>query len=255
MELTQKRISGDGLRRLMSTRNGTLLVAGGTALLAGLVLLVFLNQYRQDVRGGTATTTALVAGALIPKGTSGDLVISQELFRSSAITDAELEEGALIDTQALDGKVAARDIFPGQQITAADFTAGGDPLRGRLAADQRAMSIPIDGAHGLVGNVRTGDSVDVLAGFDATGSTKGAGQPVVQTLLQDVLVLDAPDGDARVGGNRVTSVTLRVDDSDAAKLAFAADNGDVWLVLRPPAGATSKRQSAVSLDSVVSGGR
>ena len=45
-------------------------------------------------------------------------------------------------------------------------------------------------------------------------------------------------------------MTLRVSDSDAAKLAYASDKGKVWLVLRPPAGAKQTRPSAVTLNAL-----
>jgi hypothetical protein len=39
----------------------------------------------------------------------------------------------------------------------------------------------------------------------------------------------------------------------ASKLAFAADNGKIWLILRPPAGAKDTAPQLVSADSILFG--
>ena len=249
MEATQKRLSLGG-RRLLGTRSGTLILAAGTAVLAGLLLIIFLSNYRDDVRGGAAPTTVLVAGSLIPKGTSGDVVIDQKLFAPSTLTEDKAQDGAVADASALAGKVAVHDIYPGQQLAAKDFEAGGDAVRGRLTGTQRAVSIPVDSSHGLVGTVRSGDRVDVLASFTSSGNS--AARAVIRPLAQNVLVLHAPpeSDDAAAGGQ--SSVVLRVSDRQASALSFAADNGKIWLTLRPPAGANQSSTESVNLGSVLS---
>jgi Flp pilus assembly protein CpaB len=60
--------------------------------------------------------------------------------------------------------------------------------------------------------------------------------------------------------NSTAQVTLRVDDSEAAELAFAADNGKVWLALRPgnasapPAPALTDVQSFLSASQPIAAG-
>jgi Flp pilus assembly protein CpaB len=255
METTTEKRFSPQMRRMLGTRQGTLWLAGGVAVLAALVLAVFLSQYRDSVRGGTAPTTALVAGSLIPKGSSGDTVIDQQLFKPTALAEDQLVDDALLDTAALAGKVATRDIYPGQQIAAADFAAKADPVRGQLTGDQRAISVPLDGAHGLIGEIRSGDRVDVMAGFNTRNSGDGTGSPVIKTLMQNVLILSVPE-DADRSSNRqgrTSNLTVRVTDRGAAQLAFAADNGKVWFVLRPPAGASQQKPSTVELEGLLSG--
>jgi Flp pilus assembly protein CpaB len=243
----------ESLRRFTGTRKGALTVAAIAAALAAIVLVAFASQYKDSVQGGNAARTALVADRLIPKGTSGDLVVSGALFRQTQVRDSSLEAGAVADGSALAGRVATRDIYPGQQLTTRDFAANADPLRGKLKGNQRAMSVALDGSHGLIGEVRTGDHVDILAGFNSTSATSGQGRAQVRTLMEDVLVLKAPsDGGSKVG-NSTSNVTLRVGATDAARLAFASDNGKIWIVLRPPAGGTNPTPSSVNLDSLLSG--
>jgi Flp pilus assembly protein CpaB len=245
----------ESLRRFTGTRRGAITVALVAAALAAIVLLAFASRYKNGVQGGNAQHTTLVADRLIPKGTSGDLVVSGGLFRQSQVRDTDLVTGAVADGAALAGRVATRDIYPGQQITAADFASGADPVRGQLRGNQRAIAIPLDSSHGLIGQVRTGDHVDVLAGFNSTNGATGEGRPQLRTLMDDVLVLSAP-GSTDSSGKATTSgsnVTLRVAASDATKLAFASDNGKIWIVLRPPTGGTNPTPAPVTLDSLLSG--
>jgi Flp pilus assembly protein CpaB len=253
MQATHKRSLFDGLRRLAGTRGGAITIAAIAAALAGIVLLAFTSQYKHRVQGGTVEHTVLVADRLIPKGTSGAVVVSDGLFKPTGVQGENVVSGALTSSAALSGKVATRDIYPGQQITAADFASKADPLRGELRGVQRAIDVPIDDAHGLVGEVRAGDSVDVLAGFNTARSTNGRGRPQLRTLLQDVLVLKAPDGETKGTGNESKDLTVRVTADQAAQLAFAADNGNVWFVLRPPVGAKDPRPSSVTLESLLVG--
>ena len=245
----------EAFRRFAGTRRGALTIAAIAAALAAIILVAFAAKYKNSVRGGNVERTALVADRLIPRGTSGALVVSGGLFRQSQVRESDLAAGAVADGSALAGKVATRDIYPGQQITAADFAANADPLRGQLKGDQRAIAIPLDASHGLIGEVRTGDHVDVLAGFNATNGNTGAGRPQLRTLMANVLVLSAPgsDGSSKTNPGSSSNVTLRVSANDAAKLAFASDNGKIWIVLRPPTGGTNPGASPVTLESLLSG--
>jgi pilus assembly protein CpaB len=255
MEATQKRLHG-GLGRFAATRRGAITIAAMAAALAGIVLLAFISQYKNHVQGGTVERSALIANRLIPKGTSGSVVVSDSLSKATMIQADTVQSGTLPSAAAVDGKVATRDIYPGEQITTADFASDADPLRGKLTGGQRAIAVPLDSAHGLIGQVRAGDKVDVLAGFNSASSTTGRGRPQLRTLIENVMVLNAPDA----GGNSASSsssstqnLTVRVTADQAAQLAFAADNGKVWFILRPPAGASNNRPSSVTLDSLLAG--
>jgi Flp pilus assembly protein CpaB len=245
----------EAFRRFTGTRRGALTVALVAAALAGIVLLAFATRYKHSVQTGNNERTALIADRLIPKGTSGDLVVSGSLFRQTQVRDSTLASGAVSDGSALAGRVATRDIYPGQQITSRDFASNAAPLRGQLKGTQRAIAIPVDDSHGLVGEVRTGDYVDILAGFNSINGSTGQGRPQLRTLMQNVLVLKAPsaDGANKSNSNNATNVTVRVAAADAAKLAFASDNGKVWIVLRPPTGGSNPSPSPVSLESLLSG--
>ena len=233
----------DGLRRFLGTRRGSFLVAAIAAALAALVLAVYLNNYKNDVRGGVTPTQVMIADRLIPAGTSGAAVAADSPFRLSTIAQDDVKAGALTDAAALSGKTATRDILPGQQIVAADFVAGADPLRGQISGTQRVISIPVGTAQGLIGNLRPGDRVDVFASF--TGGNNGAG--VLRTIAQNVLVLGVPSAETK----NTQAAMLRLTDVQAARFAYASDNAKIWFALRPPTGGQSSRPATVNAQTVV----
>jgi Flp pilus assembly protein CpaB len=219
-------------------------VATVAAILAGILLFVFVQRYRSNQNASSATTPVFVANSLIPQGSSADLIASEQLLQRTTLRGSQVEAGAIADPAVLHGQVTATNIYPGQQITAADFTPV-VTIASELTAAQRAVSVPVDSAHGLTGFVHTGDHVDVLASYTGgAGSSHGS----VATLLQDVLVLSAPSvaSGGLGGGSSNSNITLRVSDHDAPGIAYAADNGKVWIVLRPPLGATQSTSSGAS---------
>jgi Flp pilus assembly protein CpaB len=245
-------------QRVISTRAGTVAVAAGAALLAGISILVYLNRYRSSVSAQGAPVTVLVAKRAIAKGTSGDVVAHQLMFTSATLRQSQLREGAFSDPVALRGRVAVQDVAQGQQLTAADFVAGAVSLPSTLTGTQRIVTIPLDTAHGLIGQLQAGDHVDVYAGFNITpvGTVTSGVQafPVVRRLMENVLVVDVT-GNAKgaVGAQGNTNVSLRLTDAQAAKVTFASDNGKLWLALRPAVNARSTGPGIVTVESEVFG--
>jgi Flp pilus assembly protein CpaB len=237
----------------LSSKKGSIAAAVFTAVVAGLLIVVFLNQYRSGVNNAGVPTSVVVALQVIDQGASGDTAGAQGLFKTTKVPRDQLKRGAVTDPAALRGKVAVAQILPGQQLTAADFKAAGHGIITKLAADQRAITVSLDSAHGLIGKVSPGDHVDVLSGFELDGVTGGQ-RPVLRMLMQNVLVLDVPkkaSSSAIGGANNTSEVTLRVTSRTAPKLAFASDNGKVWIVLRPQNGTTLDKSSLVTLASLL----
>ena len=253
------------MQKLLATRGGTFAVGGGAALLAFLIFLLYLNGYRSSVDDSSEPVAVLIAKSLIPKGMSGDLIGSQELFQPTTAPKSQVKDGAVADPATLKGRVAVDDIYPGQQLTTADFsTSTTDAIATKITADQRAVSIPLDEAHGLIGHVRAGDHVDILGGFnisrvDRNGTpmqSGGAARPVLKLLMEDIFVLAVPvdaGGGIGRGGGREANVVLRLTDQQAADLAFASDNGKIWFSLRPQSGAKAAAPSFVTLETLLLG--
>ncbi|HEY0417445.1 MAG TPA: Flp pilus assembly protein CpaB [Gaiellaceae bacterium] len=238
--------------RLFTTRGGALAVGGVAAVLAAALLFAYLRAYRSSVRSGTAPATVLVAKQLIPKGTSGSLIGQKELYQVTTLPKDQVSNGAFADPAALRGQVSTTDVYPGQQLTLADFSAvASGSIPTQISGAQRAMSVPLDSAHGLIGQLHDGDHVDVYVSFGQGGTTTL--KPVLKLLLANVTVLNAPTS---TSGGLTTSasanVVLRVPASKAAEFAFAADNGKLWFALRPQVGAKKTPPSVANTLSVLS---
>ena len=234
------------VQKLLSTRGGTIALGGVAAVMAALVLLLYLNQYRSSVAAESEDVTVLVAKNLIEKGMPGDVVGLKRLFESEQAPQSQVRDGAITDPSTLRGRVAVEDVYPGQQLTIADFAVSTNAIGAKLAGKYRAVAVPVDSAHGLVGTVEPGDRVDVHASFEYPPNGSNA-EPVVTVIMQNALVLDVPAETAGgvATGNQTTEVVVRFTRDRAAEVAWAADNGNVWLVLRPRAGAAPTKKPRV----------
>jgi len=176
------------------------------------------------------------------------------LFRSTAIPKSQLQEGAVSDASVLHGQVALNDIYPGQQLTIAEFGAteaagalsGSPDLEGagKQTGTWRAVSLALDSTHGISPQVQTGDRVDVYAQVGGT----------LYLLRDNVLVLQAPNQTAAnttapSSGNYI----LRVSTSEAPKFLFIGDNGKLYFTLRPQKNAKTPPQKIVTSGNVMAG--
>jgi Flp pilus assembly protein CpaB len=231
-------------QNLFTTRRGSLLVGATAAVLAGLVLLVYLHSYRNSLNSNASQATVLVAKSLIQKGTPGNIIGSSDQFQVAQIAQGQLQTGALTDPAALSGRVALADIYPGQQLTANSFAyAPPGTLQTKITGTDRAIALSIDAEHGMIGQITAGDHVDIFIGFAVQGA--GGTQPIIKLLMTDVLVLKAPYS----GGSGL--ITLRAPEHKAAQLAYAADNGQLWFVLRPASGAKTVNPGLVNVQTLL----
>jgi Flp pilus assembly protein CpaB len=224
--------------KIQLSRGWTLALGIGAAALAAILLVAYLIQYRSSVNDSTAETPVLVAKNLIPKGTSGTVIAEKGLFQAATLSKDDLKVGAISDPAYMNGRVAVGDIFPGQQITTADLSAGfTDALPTQLSGLQRAVAIPVDGARGLVGYVASGDRVDV---YYQSGSTDGT---ILGLLADNVLIMRAPSGGA--------PAIIRADAPLAQKLALASDSGTLWFLLRPAGNAKKPPKKAITSTQIL----
>lgn len=243
--------------RLMSTRAGTIGVGAAAAAIAAVILLVYLNGYRSSVRASNAPVSVLVAKSLIPKGTSGTIIATKDLFQTASVAKDHAKEGALADPAAIGGRVALADIYPGQQLTIADFSATTtESVPTKITGAQRGIAIAIDGAHGMVGQVQPGDFVDVYAGVKAIDKETDEEEMIVKLLIPKVQVLAVPTAQAAPGTVGATpggggNVVLRVNRAESARVAWVHDNGRLWLVLRPQSGSRVTAPQTVDLQSIL----
>lgn len=228
MQLSPKRIGSPSLGGLLATRRGALALALLCALAATGIFLFAIGKYRQSVtsRAPTKQDTVLVATSVIQKGTAGDLIAGQRLYKVTPILASQVAPGAIVNAASLGGKVASSNILTGQQLTSADFTTPStSDIAAELTPTERGVSVTMDPAHGT-GFLQVGDHVDVYDSI-TVGST-----PVVSLLVPDAVVLKAPStaGGAATTGTVLLGVSMKL----SPRIMWVFDNGKVWLELRGP---------------------
>lgn len=248
-------------QRLLSTRGGTIALSVMAALLAGAILLAYLHRYRESVNDSSTEVQVLTANGLIKKGTSGDIIASENLYGVSTQAKGDVSDGAITDPAALKGRVATADIFPGEQLTASKLAVStSTSLSNQITGDERAVNIPVDAVRGMINQLQSGDHVDLYGGFNvqAVGSNgvmdpSTPSQPVLKLLVPDVLVLGIPSSSSNgiSSSNSKSMLTLQLSDQDSADAAFAADNGVLWVTLRPRANAAVPSPSIVSIETLL----
>lgn len=223
----------------MSSRGWAIALGIGAIVLAVILLVVYLDRYRARVSGENAPTPVLVAKQLIPRGTPGTLIATQSMYAPTTVPRKEVEVGAISDPSYLAGRAASTDIFPGSQFTTEDFaTSSTSAVDSQIVGEQRAISIGIDSIHGSLSQLQAGDSVDIYIG--TTG--------VVKLFRPNVKVLAVPSSSGPSGGG---NLVLRMDSKDAANFAYAADNAQLYFVLRPVVGAKPTKNSQANASTVL----
>jgi len=228
-------------------------------MLAGMLILIYQNGYRSSVKAEGAPATVLIAQENISKGTSGSVIASNGFFKTTTMRESQLREGAFSDPTNLSGKAATHEIYKGAQLTASDFAAAGQSLPSELTGQERMIAVPLDAAHGLIGEVEAGNHVDVFAGFnvvptnaDGTPIAGAQSRAILKRIITDVPVVRVSAKSGGLGSSTTKGI-VKLTDKQAADLAFSSDNGKVWLALRPGAGAQSSPQNIVTLETVLFG--
>jgi Flp pilus assembly protein CpaB len=223
----------------MSSRGWAIALGIGAVVLAAILLVVYLDRYRARVGGENAPTPVLQAKQLIPRGTSGSLIASQSMYAPTTLPRKEVEVGTVSDPQYLVGRAAVADILPGQQFTAIDFAASDtSAVDSQITGTQRAIAISLDAVHGASSQVQAGDSVDMYIAV--------AG--VVKLFRPNVKVLAVPTTPGPVGSG---NLVLRVDTKDAANFAYAADNSQLWFVIRPVTGVKPTKKATANAATIL----
>jgi len=223
----------------MSSRGWAIALGIGAVVLAAILLVVYLDRYRARVSGENAPTPVLVANRLIPTGTPGSIVATNGMYTATTLPQKEVEVGAVADPGYLAGRAAAADIFPGQQITAADFAASDTTsVDSQITGTQRAFALSVDQIHGALSQVQVGDSVDIYTSVAGT----------VKLFAPNVKVLTIPAVPGPSGGS---NLMLRIETAEAAKWLYAADNTQLIFVIRPVVGAKPTKPSTANAATVL----
>ena len=223
----------------MTNRRTALLVL---SLLVGSVAALFAYFYVDSAQErafrGASLVPAYVVASPVAKGTSATDALSKEMVKRDSVPEKFRPTGAVIDTRAIEGKVAIANLAVGQVVVDGMFV---DPIVAletaakRIPLGQVAVTVQIDPVHGVAGLITPGDKVNIMA------NTPDGGR---RTLFENVDVLYIGDLAAPEPGSATPAspppagsnlITFAVPQLAAQKIVFAAQQEPgIYLTLVPP---------------------
>ena len=130
------------------------------------------------------------------------------------------------------GRETTKTLAPGEIITrenTKEFISG---MAGKVSPNQRAMTVKVDEASGVAGFLAIGNRVDVVVVVDKGAYNK---DPIAKILFQNLKVLGTGQKLENRPGDKpkiVPTVTLEVTPEQGERLALAAQEGRISLVVR-----------------------
>ncbi len=248
----------------MKRSNRLILLIGVFLAIVAFIGIVVIVQGKPSTSGpSTATELPTVFAAKpITLGTE----ITADMLQVTTTKVTERDPTAFASPSLLLGKIAAKDIAQGKQLTADDFNRGGNQASVTVPAGMRAIAVTVDQGSGVGTLIRTGDYVDLLVAI--TGDkfpvitlnptdnsftvVQGINATSAKVLLQGMQVIGtllppptapangqgqaspAPGEGAASLNNQSEIVILSVDAQQAEVIKFAQIDGSISLVLRSP---------------------
>src|SRR6187402_1730995 len=146
-------------------------IAVALALVAGLLTVFYVTNYKKEVRSAEADVTVYVASKDIPAGTSGEEVMSGGYLTKQEVAKRSVTPGAISTPEQLEGRLAAAPVYAGEQVTTRRFTTEQQKgVRAQLTGDKRALELPGTKQQLLAGTLQDGDHVDVVGSWNVPES-------------------------------------------------------------------------------------
>ncbi len=216
-------------------RNKRLIIAALAAVLFGLVAVVSISRYLANIASFTAERNRVVVAKVdIPVGHR----IAPEQLEVAQFPGSITPDGTYATTEKLAGRVAVTTISMREPITenklAPEGALGG--LSSVIPEGYRAMTVKVDEVVGVSGFLVPGTLVDVVVVIEPPQNS-GRAEKISKIVLQNIKVLasgqniDKPKN-AREPERGLRAVTLQVTPEQTEKLALAASEGRLQLVLR-----------------------
>jgi Flp pilus assembly protein CpaB len=234
-----------------------------------LAILAFVGVVLIAQGGGKGNTAAaqelptVFAARPITLGTE----ITEDMLTVTNTKTTERSTSAFASKSLLLGKVAAKDIAQGKQLTGDDFDRGAGVTQLTVPPGMRAIAVTVDQGSGVGTVIRTGDYVDLLVGItgdkfpvitlnpvdDSFTVVSGINATSAKLLIQGMQVIGTllppptttqgggggnaspqPGGPATNLNGQSEIVILAVDAQQAEVIKFAQIDGSISLVLRSP---------------------
>lgn len=239
----------------MTYRIRNIVIAVGLALLAMMLTLFYVTNYKRSVQKGQSSVRVYVASKDLTAGSSGADLVKSHAFRVETITRNDVVPGAISSPDQVANLVLSGPVYAGEQVTLRRFSdAAAEGIRSQLKGTMRAVQVNGDPNQLLAGTLQAGDHVDLVANLKPSSGTSSN---LTRIVLRDLTVLTPPPDGSKIGGaggaNNSSSAILAVTDTQVQRLFFVLKNADWTLELRPVVNAVDSSDRSDDLNSVMRG--
>jgi len=236
----------------MTYRIRNLLVAVGLALVAMLLTLYYVTNYKRSVQDSQKSAQVYVASHDLPAGTAGTDIVKQHDLKVVSMQRRDVVPGAISSPSQIAGLVLSQEVYSGEQITTRPFTdVAAQGIRAQLKGTMRAVQIAGDPNQVLAGTLQPGDHVDLVANLHLQTSSTATATRIV---LRDLTVLSTGSSAAlskSASPSGTSSVILAVTDTQVQRLFYVVKDADWTLELRPVLNAVDSPERVETLDTIL----
>jgi len=202
-------------------------VAVGIAALATFGVYRVLENTKASSR--IATRSLVVAAKNLPEGTA----IDRTALSVREWPVATVPAGAFYSTDSLIGRVTRVAVFEGEALVPGRLAPSGTGpgIEVKITPGKRAMALRINDVAGVSGLIQPNSRVDVLVNI----RNEKDGRLVSKLFMENMRVLSvgtAVERDAQGKAIEAATAALEVTPQEAERLAIAANQGSIQLVLR-----------------------
>jgi pilus assembly protein CpaB len=202
------------------------------------------------------TVPVVVATRELPMGTrlTADDVKVVAWPARTPLTDSFPNVQSVVDRGVI-APIGPNEPLTAARIAGAEAGAGLPPI---IPAGMRAISVRVNEVVGVAGFVLPGTRVDILVAVNDDGDEANKKEPMARTVVNNVQVLTAgtryDSAEAKNGkAQRSTVVTLAVLPADGERIALAAAQGTLSLVLRNPLDVDPADTTGIKLAALMKG--
>lgn len=232
----------------------TRLLGGIVALVLAVVGTLLLVSYVQGsearAQEDLKPVEVLVIQEQVPRGS--DLEKIKTSVKLTSLPSASVPNGALKSLEGLDGKVAGVELVPGEALLGvrlADPDTLSAPGSVPVPEGMQEVSVQLEAQRVVGGRIAAGDTVGIVVLFDKGAAKDTPDLESGQQVFHKVLVTSVQRSLAKSSSSSSEAdpaeqantelptgqmiVTFARNDIDAAKIAFGAQFGNLWLTKEP----------------------
>lgn len=223
------------------------IVALVLAIVGTLLLVSYVQASEARAQKDLQPVQVLVVQEQVPLGANLEKIKSATKLTS--LPSASVPNGALKSLEGHDGQVATVDLLPGEPLLGArlaDPNTVAGPGSVAVPEGMQEISVKLEAERVVGGRLTAGDTVGIVMLFDKGAAKDSPDVESGQQVFHKVLVTSvqrsmdkaSTDGDPAAQTNTELPsgeliVTFARNDADAAKIAFGAHFGSLWLTKEP----------------------